>query len=139
MCENFGDKIEGGYTFPSAQKIASLSLEQLSVIRAGFRAKYILDGAERVAKGQIDFSLLRQAPIDEARQHIMQIKGVGPKVADCALLFGFARMECFPVDVWIRKAMTNMFGGQIPDCALPYAGIAQQYIFHYARKNNLSL
>ena len=139
LCENFGDKIEGGYTFPSAQKIASLSLEQLSVIRAGFRAKYILDGAERVAKGQIDFSLLRQAPIDEARQHIMQIKGVGPKVADCALLFGFARMECFPVDVWIRKAMTNMFGGQIPDCALPYAGIAQQYIFHYARKNNLSL
>lgn len=139
LCENFGDKIDGGYTFPSAEKIASLCEDDLSVIRAGFRAKYIIDGAKKTASGEIDFDFLRNAPIDKAREHIMQIKGVGPKVADCALLFGFSRMECFPVDVWIRKAVNSLFGGEVPECALPYAGIAQQYIFHYARKNNIKL
>ena len=69
----------------------------------------------------------------------MQIKGVGPKVADCALLFGVSRMEGLPVDVWRRKAVNSLFGGEVPECALPYAGIAQQYIFHYARKNNIKL
>ena len=67
----------------------------------------------------------------------MTIKGVGPKVADCTLLFGCGRVDSFPVDVWIKRAMQKLFGGELPDCAKPYAGIVQQYIFHYARMTKL--
>ena len=64
---------------------------------------------------------------------LKQIVGVGDKVADCALLFGFYRLECFPVDVWIRRAVAEFFPDGLPDEMLPYAGVAQQFIFHYMR------
>ena len=67
----------------------------------------------------------------------MKIYGVGEKVADCVLLFAFARVDAFPKDVWIKRAMQKLFDGVLPECAVPFAGIAQQYIFHYARLNSL--
>ncbi len=137
LCENFGTEIEGGYTFPSFEKIAALTVEDLSVIRAGFRAKYILDAARRFASGELSEQKISALPTDEARLELMKIYGVGEKVADCVLLFAFARVDAFPKDVWIKRAMQKLFGGILPECAAPFAGIAQQYIFHYARLNSL--
>ena len=137
LCENFGTAIEGGYTFPSCEKIAALTVEELSVIRAGFRAKYILDAARRFASGELSEEKISALPTDEARQELMKIYGVGEKVADCVLLFAFARVDAFPKDVWIKRAMQKLFDGVLPECAVPFAGIAQQYIFHYARLNSL--
>ncbi len=140
LCENFGEKInEDFYSFPSAERIAELSLDDLAVLRSGFRAKYILDAAKRVASGEIDLDTLRDMDICEARRVLMTIYGVGEKVADCTLLFGLSHIEAFPKDVWIKKAMAKLFDGQLPSCALPYAGIAQQYIFHYARMTKLEV
>jgi len=139
LCENFGEEKSGYYTFPSAEKIASLSLEDLSVLRSGFRAKYILDAATKVASGEIDLSNLKNLTVDVARGELMKIKGVGPKVADCALLFSHKHIEAFPKDVWIKRAMEQLFGGELPKEAVPFAGIVQQYIFFYARETKLNI
>lgn len=135
LCENFGNKINGGYTFPSAKTVAKLTVDDLAVIRSGFRAKYIIDAAQMVASGEINLSELKNTDYDTAREKLMTIKGVGPKVADCMLLYGLSRIEAFPRDVWIKRALTQMFDGQLPECAVQYAGIVQQYIFHYIRNN----
>ncbi len=134
LCENFGDKISGTdfFSFPSAKKIASLSEEDLAVIRSGFRAKYILAGANAALKDGFLESMYT-LPIDEARKKIKTVKGIGPKVADCALLYGFHRTECFPVDVWMKKAMEKLLPDVDPSIFGTDAGIAQQYIFHYSR------
>lgn len=135
LCENFGDKIVGGYTFPSAETVAKLSVEELAVIRSGFRAKYIIDAAQKVVSNEINLDALRTANYNLARDTLMAIKGVGPKVADCVLLYGLGHIEAFPRDVWIKRALTQMFDGELPECAIQYAGIVQQYIFHYIRNN----
>lgn len=135
LCENFGNKINGGYTFPSAKVIAALNLDDLAVIRSGFRAKYILDAACKVASGEIDLDSLKSVDYDTARQKVMTIKGVGPKVADCVLLYGLGHKNAFPRDVWINRALEQLFDGKIPDCVKDYGGIVQQYIFHYIRNN----
>ena len=136
LCENFGKKIEGGYTFPSADVIAKLTLDDLAVIRSGFRAKYILDAAQKVASGEIDLYSLMNIDYDTARQKVMTIKGVGPKVADCVLLYGLGHKNAFPRDVWINRALDQLFDGKIPDSIGLYGGIVQQYIFHYIRNNS---
>ena len=140
LCQSFGEEIaEGVYSFPSAERIAALSLEDLAPLRSGFRAKYILDAAKKVASGEIDLEALKTMDIDLARAELMKIYGVGAKVADCTLLSGLSHIEAFPKDVWIKRAMAKLFDGELPDCAAPYAGIAQQYIFHYARMTNLEV
>lgn len=139
LCETFGEKTEGGYTFPSAERIAALSLEDLAPLRSGFRAKYILDAAKKFASGELSSEKIAALSTDEARAELMKIYGVGEKVADCALLFGFARIDAFPKDVWIKRAMSVLFDGNLPECAKPFAGIAQQYLFHYARMTKLNI
>lgn len=135
LCENFGEKCGETYTFPSAETLSMLEPDDLSVIRCGFRAKYITDAARRVAAGEIDLELLKTLSYDDAQKELLKIKGVGPKVADCALLYGCGHIEAFPKDVWIKRALDEFFGGKIPECALKNAGIAQQYIFYYIRNN----
>lgn len=140
LCENFGEREENGFfTFPTAKKIASLSLDDLAVIRSGFRAKYILDAAKRVTSGEIDLENLKTLDTDAARDELMKIYGVGKKVADCVLLFGLSHINAFPQDVWIKRAMEKLFGGKLPSCAKGYEGIAQQYIFHYAHTTKLEI
>lgn len=139
LCENFGENKNYYYTFPSAEKIAKLSLDDLAVLRSGFRAKYILDAAQKVSSGEIDLNSLKNLPVDDARNELMKIKGVGPKVADCALLFSHKHIEAFPKDVWIKRAMEQLFDGELPQEAIPYAGIVQQYIFFYARETKLDI
>lgn len=133
LCENFGEDIGGAWSFPSAETIARLAPGDLKPLRCGFREKYILDAANKVASGQIDLTALADMPLDEARRTLETIKGVGPKVADCALLFGCGRIECFPVDVWIKRVLACFYPDGFPKKYLPWGGIAQQYLFNYAR------
>lgn len=134
LCENFGERTDDTYTFPSAERLSVLSPDDLAVIRSGFRAKYIIDAAQRVAAKEIDLDALQSLDYEKALSILMKIKGVGPKVADCALLYGCGHIEAFPKDVWIKRALSEFFGGEIPECALGAAGIAQQYIFYYIRE-----
>ena len=139
LCEEFGEKIDGGYTFPSAETLAKLEAEDLSALRAGFRAKYIIDAARKVANGEVRLDTLKNMSYEDAKAELMRIKGVGPKVADCALLFSHGHIEALPKDVWIKKALQQLFDGDLPEIALPYAGIVQQYIFFYARETKLNI
>lgn len=139
MCENFGEETAHGYTFPTARKIASLSLEDLAVLRSGFRAKYILDAAKRVASGEVDLTKIPSLPTDEARAELTKIYGVGEKVADCALLYGMGHINAFPKDVWIKRAVPVFFGNDFDETKIENAGIIQQYIFFYARETKLEI
>lgn len=138
LCENFGEKTDNGYyTFPTPQKIASLTIDDLAVLRSGFRAKYLIDAAKKVSNGEVKLENLKKLPLDEARNELMKILGVGPKVADCCLLFSHGHTDAFPKDVWIKRAISVLFNGELPKEAENYAGIAQQYIFFYARDTKL--
>lgn len=134
LCTNFGKRLHGGeYSFPSAQVIAAQSVESLAPLRAGFRAKYIIDAARKVSDGTVDLKRISEMPIEEARTELQKISGVGPKVAECALLYGFGRKEAFPVDVWVRRIMAELYPEGLPECTCGVEGIAQQYLFHWRR------
>ncbi len=134
LCTCFGDNIgEGLYAFPRPEQLAALSLQDLEPLRSGYRAEYLLDCACRVADGRLNLALLERLPLEEATQKLLEVKGVGIKVAQCALLFGFGRMECFPEDTWIKKARLYFYPHGLPDWQDDCPGIAQQYLFHYAR------
>lgn len=130
----------GLYAFPTAQRLATLGEEDLAFLRAGWRAAYILDAARCVAGGTLREQELRALPTEQARRLLMQVRGVGPKVADCTLLYGLARWDAYPVDVWMKKADRALFTGRVRDAGRYLnrrtggtAGIAQQYIFAWAQ------
>jgi N-glycosylase/DNA lyase len=134
LCENFGEHIENGYySFPSFEIIANQTVESLAPLRSGFRAKYILDAAKKLSSGKVDINRIKEADFENAKNELMSILGVGNKVADCALLYGFYRLEAFPEDVWIKRAMNEFYPNGLPTQYKQYAGIAQQYLFHYIR------
>ena len=134
LCENFGEPIENGeFAFPTAETMSKLSPDDLAPLRAGFRNRYLIDAAQKVYSGEVDLELCKKADYDTARSELMKITGVGKKVADCTLLFGMHRIEAFPIDVWLKRAMEKLFPGMSGDDFGQYAGIAQQYIFHYSR------
>lgn len=134
LCENFGEKIDDmHFSFPTAEKLALLSPDDLAPIRAGFRHRYIIDAAQRVHSGEIDLEKLRETEYYEAQKELIKITGVGVKVADCVLLYGLHRLESFPLDVWMKRALAVLFKGYKGDEFGLYGGIAQQYIFHYSR------
>ncbi len=137
LCENFGEKTESGdYTFPSYEKLSCLTVDDLAPLRAGFRSKYILDAAQKLTCGEISLERINEMPIEDARQELMKIKGVGAKVAECTLLYGFGRMEAFPVDVWVKRIMEEMYEEGLPECTNGVEGIAQQYLFHWRRNKD---
>ena len=135
LCEQFGEPVKDGYAFPAPEVLARCTVEDLAPLKAGFRAKYILDAARKVASGELDLAALAEMPLDEARLKLMTVYGVGPKVAECALLYGFHRLDAFPVDTWIKKALQRYYPDGFPDFAVP-KGIAQQFLFHYIRMEN---
>ena len=136
LCENFGEKLPSGeFSFPTAEKLASLTEDDLKPLRAGFRNRYILDAARKAYSGEVCLEELRTMPFDDAKKKLMTIVGVGSKVADCVLLYGLHRTEAFPMDVWMKRAMSTLFPDTDPTFFGEYAGIAQQYIFHYSRMN----
>jgi N-glycosylase/DNA lyase len=135
LCAQFGDEIgDGQYAFPAASRIAALTIDELAPLRSGFRAAYILDAARRVASGEVPLGDLSAIPLDDARGALMKIKGVGPKVAECALLFGCGRFDAFPVDVWVKRVLARFYPDGFPQHLMRYGGLAQQYLFHYIRQ-----
>lgn len=137
LCERFGKRIsENGYAFPTAQTLSLLTKDDLQGLSLGYRDEYILDCAKKVANGEITLEHIASLPIDEARAMLRTIKGVGPKVAECALLFGFYRVEAFPIDTWIKKVLAYYYADGFPKQFSSVAGIAQQYLFHFMRTCN---
>ena len=135
LCESFGEKIEGGYSFPTSEQLRGITPEQLAPLRAGFRARYICDAVEKVNSGEVDFAEIQRLPLAEAREKLKAIVGVGDKVADCVLLFGFAKYDAFPRDVWVKRLMARFYPDGLPECTKGVEGIAQQYLFDYVRNN----
>lgn len=125
------------YSFPPPQAFAGLQADELDFLRAGYRAKYIISAARAIADGQVDFDALAAMPSPQARAEIMLLEGVGGKVADCFLLFGLGKLDAFPVDTWMKKAEAFYPGGFPAQSFGAYGGVAQQYIFYYARSNKI--
>lgn len=130
LCENY----QGA--FPTAQELSSETPDSLSYLRSGFRAKYITDAAQKTAGGELNLAEISVMPLEDARKALRTIKGVGPKVAECVLLFGMHRTDAFPVDVWIKRVLEEYYPAGFPDFARENAGIAQQFLFHYIRCNS---
>ncbi|MGN0602039.1 MAG: DNA-3-methyladenine glycosylase family protein [Oscillospiraceae bacterium] len=124
-------------SYPEPAKMASETVESLSYLRSGFRAKYIIDAVSKVNSGELNLEHIKSMPIEDARKALMSIKGVGPKVAECVLLFGMYRTEAFPIDVWVKRVMERWYPNGLPECTKGFEGIAQQYLFHYIRTNRL--
>ena len=122
-----------GGRFPEASELFEETPETLSELRSGFRAKYICDASVKTATGIVNLAEIAQMPIEDARTALKGICGVGPKVAECVLLFGMHRTEAFPVDVWIKRVLAEYYPEGFPEYLSSNAGIAQQYLFHYIR------
>ena len=147
LCENFGKQIsymgKTYYTFPDTDTIYSLSKEDLSVIRSGFRDKYIMDAADKFKSGTLTEEYIKSLSTPDAKKALMTINGVGNKVSDCILLFGLGRVDSFPVDVWIKRIMEYCYfdGEQSIPAISAFAekhfgdigGFAQQYLFFYEK------
>lgn len=153
MSEKYGDKIEFRgqvyYTFPTAEKLGKASVEDLRELGLGFRDKYIFDTTKMINDKVIDLEkLAKEKDTQEIRKKLLTLQGVGPKVADCILLFStLKRLDVFPVDVWVRRVMNELYihepdetkvsKKQIEKIAKDtfgdLEGIAQQYLFYYRR------
>lgn len=149
ISHRFGDEVigyngEAFYVFPDVQRLHDATEEELRECKVGFRAPYIKNATEAVYSGAVTKEKLDELDIAQARELLMTIKGVGEKVANCVLLFGLGRREAFPVDVWMKRIMEQMyFDGKdtkkqdIEAFAVnkfgDLGGYAQQYLFDYAR------
>jgi len=147
------------HAFPNAARLASASLEELKACGLGYRAKYLLETSKMVAAGDFNPDSLREMPYAEAKRILLGFPGVGRKVADCVLLFGFGKLEAFPVDVWMKRVLLRHYGScfeegvtkklaeasglsnsdyeKLNEFARSYfgccAGYAQEYLYHYER------
>ncbi len=139
ICRKYGARIEGSadgiYAFPAPEVIAQARAEDLKELGCGYRAEYLPAAAAEVLSGRFDPDALRKMPLCDAQKALQSMRGVGPKVADCILLFGLHRLDAFPRDVWIKRALADEFCGT-PLQSSPYAGVAQQYIFEYIRSKD---
>jgi len=146
VCECYGETIPGSpmNTFPSAEKLAALTEENLRACKMGFRAPYLLETARIVANRKLDLESLRRMKTIEARAALTELPGVGEKIANCVLLFAYGFQDAFPVDVWVQKALKQLYFPKrkpskerlikfIQTHFGPNAGYAQQYLFHYMR------
>lgn len=137
LCRTFGKKIEGheAYSFPSPSTLAVAGEEKIFELKTGFRASYIVDAARRVASGELALEKLGAlGDYEKAKEALMTVRGVGPKVADCTLLFGLGYTEAFPIDTWMKKVASRHFSGELDHTRFGRAaGIAQQYLFYMER------
>lgn len=153
ISENFGKKIFFGeniyYTFPDVGTLANEHIETLKVCKGGFRCKYIIETSKMIKDGKIGFSEIYRVNTDEARNMLKMLPGVGPKVADCTLLYSGIKYDVFPTDVWVKRVMEELYfhreaslkeiQGFASNYFGPLAGFAQQYLFYYARENKIGL
>ena len=135
LCKTYGEKLcDGQYSFPSAETLSKLGVEDFEALGLGYRAKYLHRLARDVQSGEIDLDYIKSLPMNEAKKELLKIYGVGEKVANCVLLFGMQFYECCPIDVWMKRVM-DYYPNGLPDCFKGIEGIAQQYLFHWARNN----
>ena len=153
ICENYGDLIgelngKKIYSFPTPEKLSKVPVEEMrEICRVGFRDKRIIDVARMVATNEFDIDRINALENEKLRNELIKLPGVGPKVADCIMLFSYQRHNTFPVDVWIKRVMEYLFikketnKNLISDYANKlfgdYAGYAQQYLFYYGRENTI--
>jgi N-glycosylase/DNA lyase len=150
LCERYGNPVivPAGhppvYAFPTAERLAACAEADLRGCKMGFRAPNLLATAKLIATGELNLESLRTGTTAEARAELIKLPGVGPKIADCVLLFAYGFPDAFPVDVWVLKALKELyFSGKRPSARKlrefvdthfgPNAGYAQQYLFHYMR------
>ncbi|MDQ7859535.1 MAG: DNA glycosylase [Armatimonadota bacterium] len=135
-----GAAVPVGWSFPSPERLAQASEAALRACILGYRAPYVRVLARHVADGDVDLGAVPRLDFDDARAALLALPGVGEKVVECVLLFGFGRREAFPVDVWVQRAVERWYlGGRartpraIREWARerwgPLAGYAQQHLF----------
>ena len=125
------------FAFPSPSELASLSLGQIEGTGVGYRAPYITQAAAGFASGLIDTDSLAALDDDDLYKALTAMYGVGTKVANCVMLFAFARTSRFPVDVWIQRIVDRYYGGSFDCSRYPdTAGIMQQFMFYYERRRD---
>ena len=135
LCEQFGErrysKVDDKevYLFPSAKALYHADLSNCSL---GYRAPFVQDAVERVVEGRLDLSALEKLPTGELLEALMEVHGVGIKVASCVALFAYSRMDMIPEDVWMKRIWEKHYQGGNPYREDPDGGIIQQYLFHYA-------
>ena len=150
LCERLGEPIvvppgePPVFSFPSPEKIARVTEAELRACKMGFRAPGLLAAAREITENRLDLERIRHLPHAEARAELMKLRGVGGKIADCVLLFAYGFDSAFPVDVWIERALQQLYfprrrasEKRLRHFAAthfgPHAGYAQQYLFHYIR------
>ena len=148
ISERYGDKVTldglDMHTFPTPGQMAELREEDFRVLGLGYRSRYLSRLAESYLASGLDFAALRLASYEEAKAELLGIYGVGEKVADCVLLFSLDKLQACPVDVWVRRVLTEWYfpGQKVTDRMLREwaaswfgqdAGYAQQYLFHQRR------
>ena len=140
------------YTFPTPEALATVSMENLRALGLGFRDKYIFETTRKIVNGEVDLEKLKQEKSTKnIRNELLTLSGVGPKVADCILLFStLKRFDVFPIDVWVRRVMNDLYihnpveakvnKKEIEQLAKEkfgdLEGIAQQYLFYWKRENS---
>lgn len=153
LARNFGEPVNSPsgvfYSFPSLERLSSLTLDELKTIRAGYRDKYILRAAQQVVNQEISLDNIFGKSTCEARKEMLKIFGVGEKVADCILLFSGTKYDIFPVDRWVKRVMAELYLGyeasyqELYDFSIEkygdLAGFAQQYLFYYAREKKIGI
>lgn len=143
----FGNKIEFDgkeyYSFPDVESLSKATVSELEECGCGFRAPYIVDTVQKLKSGESSLSDIQRMKTDDAAKELMKLKGIGPKVADCIMLFSMGKYDAFPVDVWVKRVMQYLY--LAPDVSLKkirdfardkfgdIAGFAQEYLFYYAR------
>ncbi|MEA4870622.1 hypothetical protein SDC9_116104 [bioreactor metagenome] len=139
LCLRYGDPVmdEDGErlsSFPPARRLAALDEREFLACSLGYRAKYLLAAASMVASGKLDLKAIAALPDEALFSALLAVPGVGEKVANCVMLFGYHRLNRFPRDVWINRVEEREYGGAFPlERYSGDAGVLQQYIFYYAR------
>lgn len=144
LCESYGEKIDDYYAFPTLEKLKTIPLEFFKSIGCGYRDKYLYDTIKILDCNFIE-SISKMSTYD-ARKKLMTLKGVGRKVADCILLFGYHKTDVFPTDTWIVKVYNKINNAKVTDankisCEFvkqfgDLSGYAQQYLFYQMRENS---
>ena len=153
LSEKWGKTIEYKgktyYAFPNIEDLEKASLEEIATCGLGFRSKYVRDTVHRIYTGEVSLETIKAEKDDTCHEELQKLNGIGPKVSDCIMLFSMQKYSAFPVDVWVKRAMQFFY--LAPDVSLPkirefardkfknLAGFAQQYLFYYARENNIKI
>lgn len=153
LSQMYGEKLnnpfdeEEYYAFPSPAALSSAKPEDIKeYARAGFRSERIVIASKMVQEGIINFEELKERSVDDIRKTLLEVPGIGEKVFQCILLFGLGRTDSFPVDVWVKRVMEELYyGGEERNKKLiqedgmrrfgDLSGYAQQYLFYYMREN----